>query len=112
MKKTILIVAFCSMPLLSQSIFKKIIINSQNIMSKNDKQRFNTEIKFSALDINAEWKVYTTQDRVSIYKENGVSKYFKYFNKIYPTIKNVDKNFFKCIYLDSDYKNRILRGAD
>lgn len=84
---------------------------TNHIMGKADKKKINAIIT-DALDLKQEYKLFCMNNRTKVIKHNNSALYFLYFDKIFPTIQNFNKNLYKCVFLDDGAVGPLTRGAD
>lgn len=95
-----------------RGLFEKITTKNCSSMSKSDKKKYN-QLLGNIIDLKSEYKIVQIASKFKLFKDN-TNKYlfFEYFDQIYPTIQNFDKNIFKTIFLDEGAIGPLTRGAD
>lgn len=66
----------------------------------------------NVLDVKKEYKVYQISSKFKLIKDDSKYLFFEYYDKIYPTIHNFDRNIFKTVFLDEGAMGPLSRGAD
>lgn len=94
-----------------KSLFEKLEIKMQLTMSKADKKKYNSALG-PVFDIKSEYKIHQVSSKLRLFKEDTRFLFFEYFDKMYPTVSNFDKNLFKVVVLDKGALGPVSRGAD
>lgn len=86
-------------------------INTRHIISKMDKKKINKSLNRLIFDLKKEYEYLNLKNNIQIIKLENKFLYFKYNDKLYPTIQNFDKEMYKRVYLDDGAIEPIKRGA-
>lgn len=94
-----------------KGIFAKVDAKTQLTMSKADKKKYNAVLG-NVFDLKKEYKIYNLSSKLRLFKDGPKVLFFEYFDKMYPTVHNFDKNVFKTVLLDEGAVGPLSRGAD
>lgn len=94
-----------------RGLFDKIELKNQSTMSKSDKKKYNSFLG-NVLDLKKEYKIHQISSRLKLIKDDSKYLFFEYYDKIYPTVKNFNRDIFKTVFLDEGAIGPLSRGAD
>lgn len=94
-----------------RGLFHRASVNTSHILSKSDKRRLSEQAGVG-LNKKDEYTISLLSNKAQIIKVEGVAVFFRWFDRLFPTVKTFDRGRYKCVTLDQGAVGPILNGAD